>query len=517
MKIKNIFALGTISLFSLASFLSCSPSSSVKQDGKKIQIFYNNDNFAYLEPCGCRVSPIGGMDRRWNAMKSYPDESRVFVDSGNLLFKSTKATEYLSPQWYEQAAGVIEAYNLLGADAVALGSTDFALGVAKFQELAKTAKFPFLSSNIFWKGTDNLFVKSHLMVERHGKKIGIFSVFHPSLPLPSELEARDPVSHAKEMVKKLRSDGANMIVALSHQGYDEDLKFLKSVSGIDLLVGAHSQSLLQSPDMEGNTLVVQLSNQGQMLGMVEYEAESLPKKRTQFVVAELNNEFDDGPAGLANPMKNLLAITNLRIAEANRKLDERVWAAHKGKELGFQTFLSCRDCHGKQANFQEGKRHASAFLTLMAKGKETNLDCVKCHSVGMGVPGGFRAVSEAFLDENGQPVPLEKIKAAMGAHAPHANTDYRKNPAQIRPDVAKWIDAMKREGVKKSFVSVQCENCHGPRPGHPFDSNEPATKVVRSTCISCHTQEQMPAWYDGKKQLKAQVVDQAIKAVACPR
>lgn len=496
---------------------ACSPSGKVSPTGSgdKIRIFYNNDNNAYLEPCGCRVSPIGGMDRRWNGFKKYPDASRVFVDAGNALFKSTRATEFLAPQWYEQAAGVVEAYNLLGMDAATVGATEFALGVKKFQELAKLAKYPYISSNLYWKGTDKLFLPDSVVIERYGKKIGIFGVFNPALPLPEELEARDPVAHGKAMVAKLKGQGADMVIALSHQGYDQDVPFAKAVTGIDLLVGAHSQSLLQSPDMEGETLIVQLSNQGQMLGMVEYEAGSLPQKRTDFVVDELNAEYNDGPPGMANPMKSLVAVTNLKMTEANRKLDERIWSAHKGQENGFQTFLSCRDCHGKQAEFQEGKRHSAAFLTLLAKKQEMNLDCVKCHSVGMGQPGGFRTLKDAFLDAHGQPVPLDKIRKLAGA--PKEGTNYRDNPALIRPDVAKWINALKKAEVKKAFVSVQCENCHGPRPEHPFGDDRSSGKVLASACLQCHTKEQMPAWYENSGKLKQPAVDAAMKSIACPR
>lgn len=499
--------------------VSCSQGKTVPTgSGKKIQVFYNNDNFAYLEPCGCRVSPIGGMDRRWNAMKAYPDESRVFVDAGNMLFKSTQSTEFLAPQWYEQAVGVVEAYNLLGADAVTPGATDFALGVPKFQELIKTARFPFISSNLYWKGTAKRFLAESVMIERQGKKIGIFGVFHPSLPLPDELEAKDPLGHARAMIAKLKAQGADMVVALSHQGYQHDVQLAKSAPGIDLLVGAHSQSLLQNPDSEGATLIVQLSNQGQMLGMVEYEASSLPKKRTNFVVAELNNEFNDSPQGMANPMKGLVAVTNLRMGEANRKLDERIWAAHKGVAGGYQTLLSCRDCHGKQSDFQDGQRHSASFLTLMAKKKEFNLDCVKCHSVGLGEPGGFKSIGDAFLDESGQPVSLKKIRSIAGKDFPAPETDYRKNPGKIRPDVARWIDALKKAEVKKAFVSVQCESCHGPKPGHPFDdSGYSATRVAANACLQCHTKEQMPAWYDGQGKLKGDAMNDAMKAVACPK
>lgn len=496
---------------------SCSPGTSVAPEsaGGRLRVFYNNDNYAYLEPCGCRVSPIGGMDRRWNAFQAYPEGTRVFVDAGNLLFKSTQASEFLAPQWFEQAVGVVEGYNLLGADAVAIGATDLALGVEKFRELAGKARFPFLSANIYWKGTAKPFAAASKLIQRQGKKIGVFALFNPALPLPAELEAKDPAGHARKEVAALRAAGADMVIALSHQGYDEDVKLAKAVPGIDLIVGAHSQSLIQNPDVENGALIVQLSNQGQMLGMVEYEAESLPAKRTKFVVDELGADYNDAPRGMANPMKNLLAVTNLRMAEANRKLDERISQAHQATgDGGFQTFLACRDCHGKQANFQEGKRHAAAFLTLVAKKQEMNLDCVKCHSVGLGEKDGFRSLADAFRDNKDQPV----AGAMKKLFHPPEDTDYRKDPAKIRPDVARWIASMKSAGVQKSFVSVQCENCHGPKPGHPFDMASGHSQVLAKTCLQCHTSEQMPAWYEpGGKKVKTAVVDAALKSVACPR
>jgi hypothetical protein len=486
--------------------------------GDRIRIFYNNDNFSYLEPCGCRISPIGGMDRRWNGMVAFPEESRVFVDAGNLLYKSTQASEFQAPQWFEQAGGVVEAYNILHADAVTAGATDFALGVDKFLELTKKAKFPFVSANLYRRSGERL-LKDSVIIERYGKKIGVFGIFHPSLPLPAELEARDPIAAAREQVKKLRAEGANMVIALAHEGYDNDLILAKEVPGIDLIVGAHSQSMLQTPDMEGNTLVVQLSNQGQLLGMVEYEASSLPAKRTDFKVDELNAEYNDAPGGRANPMKALVAVTNLRMAEANKKLDERIWAAHQAESAsGYQSFLSCRDCHAGQAKFQEGKLHAASFLTLMAKKQETNLDCVKCHSVGLGAPGGFKSMADAFRDEHGDPVPLAKVKDAMGKNFPPADAHYRENPGRIRPDVQRFIAALQKAGVRKSFPTVQCENCHGGRPGHPFSENHAADKSVPTTaCLACHTKEQMPSWYDASGKLKNDAVEKAKASVACPR
>lgn len=504
-------------LFLTALLLGCtSGAKPVPEAGPRIQIFYNNDNFAYLETCGCRVSPIGGMDRRWNAIQAYPARSRVFLDAGNALFKSATASEFLAPQWFEQASGVVEAYNLLGADAVEVGETEFALGVAKFQELAAQAKFPFISSNIYRDG--KLFLKPSVMIEREGKKIGVFGLFGDGLQLPKELEARDSVAAAREQVASLRSAGADMVIALTHEGYEADQKLARSVPGIDLIVGGHSQSLLQHPYQEGSTLLVQLSNEGQMIGMVEYRAADLPKTRTNFVVAELNNEYDESPRGLANPMKSLVAVTNLRIQETNHALDEKIWAEQNARApaTGVETFLSCRDCHAKQSAFHDGKPHSAAFLTLLAKHQERNLDCVKCHSVGLGMTGGFDSFADAFRDSTGKNVPFERILKAAGSGFPKDMSYRAASPKRVEAEVTHWRESLSRAGVKKAFVGVQCENCHGPMPGHPFNNVHPSAVRI-TTCVQCHTKEQAPAWYGTDGNLLTGVAEAKLKSMKCPR
>lgn len=488
-------------------------------EGKRIQIFYNNDNFAYLETCGCRVSPIGGMDRRFNAMMVYPAEGRIFVDSGNLLFKSPDPAESLVPQWRAQAEGVIEAYNLLHADAVAPGENDFALGLPKLKELLRKARFPYLSSNIEFKKDQKLVFQDSVVLERHGKKIGVFALFGSERRLPEGLRARDPLATARAMVKQLREKGADMVIALTHQGYDADVALATAVSGIDLIAGSHSQSLIQKPDLENGSLIVQLSNQGQVIGMVEYEALSLPETRTQFLVQDLDDQFNESPRGLANPMKGLAAITKIRMEEVNRRAEQEA-ANHSGappdsQASPYSTFMSCRDCHENQAAFQEGKPHAAAFLTLMAKHQERNLDCVKCHSVGMGEQGGFRNLADAFRDQRDAPISLEKIRGILGKNFPSPGLSYRANEEQTKKDVHRWINGLKEAGVRKAFVSVQCENCHGRLPGHPFGGFSPG-KVSVQSCVKCHTPEQAPAWYSGGA-LNKEKATAAIAAMACPR
>ncbi|NUM89795.1 MAG: hypothetical protein HUU37_11360, partial [Bdellovibrionales bacterium] len=133
-----------------------------------------------------------------------------------------------------------------------------------------------------------------------------------------------------------------------------------------------------------------------------------------------------------------------------------------------------------------------------------------------GEKGGFRTLMDAFRGADGRAMSWKSVKEKSGlVDHPRASTDYRKNPGAVSADVEKFVHGLQRAGVKKSFVSVQCENCHGPRAGHPFE-NVKAQPVTSSTCIRCHTLEQMPSWWNGKT-LNEEAWRADLRKVTCPR
>jgi hypothetical protein len=71
--------------------------------------------------------------------------------------------------------------------------------------------------------------------------------------------------------------------------------------------------------------------------------------------------------------------------------------------------------------------------------------------------------------------------------------------------------------VKKAFVAVQCETCHGPRPSHPFSDETRSRKVSIKTCLHCHTREQAPDWYDDDGQVLEVKAKAALESMSCPK
>lgn len=83
------------------------------------------------------------------------------------------------------------------------------------------------------------------------------------------VEFGDQHSVAREAVEELTSAGADVIIAVTHSGIDEDLELAREVEGIDLIIGGHSHTFLNEPIVENNTIVAQAGEKLQMLGFLE--------------------------------------------------------------------------------------------------------------------------------------------------------------------------------------------------------------------------------------------------------
>lgn len=99
-----------------------------------------------------------------------------------------------------------------------------------------------------------------------GVKVGFFSLMTEDLPLvTSERDVKilgSNVETAKKMVEVLKSEGANVIVALSHIGYKHDVALAKQVKGIDLIFGGHSHEYVKKMGHIGKTAIVNGGEQG---------------------------------------------------------------------------------------------------------------------------------------------------------------------------------------------------------------------------------------------------------------
>ena len=118
-------------------------------------LFYSNDVLGETAPCGCQANQLGGLPKKAFQFETIAEKEgalpRLTLDAGNLLFKH----DHIAPGQKEEAemtaAAIVKAYNLMGYDAVGIGSRDLIAGLPPLLSLQHKAKFAWLSANLVAK------------------------------------------------------------------------------------------------------------------------------------------------------------------------------------------------------------------------------------------------------------------------------------------------------------------------------------------------------------------------------
>jgi hypothetical protein len=484
-------------------------------------IVHSNDVLGEIEPCGCRTNPTGGMvrkDRLLDSLLSGRTRDQLLqLDAGDLFFSTQDVPETLKRQTEIQSLALARALKLTGLKAFVPGEKDFALGTAFFDKLVSESGAIALGANLEkktgtrwkrWLRSDHVFELRSTDGARH--RVAVIGIVGRNVGLPADLRATDPAPLLKKWIRDSRKK-ADWLVALTHQGFDEDLKLAESIPGIDFVIGAHSQSYLQQPRIVEHgprkTSIHQCAFRNQSIGTIELK--SPPETQMLALEAALDPPADQAPSEL----QMLVLRTKEQIAEANReeekKISALVQAAQKEGTPKFQTFARCADCHFKQFDFWRKTPHAQAYEVLVKAGQHQNLECLACHTVGLNDPEGFSKLHQ--LVEWNQDQAADPAKAPKRSALETWIAELRKSkPAPARELLRQ---------ASRVHATVQCENCHGAGRDHPFGLESMPRVVATESCLKCHTPERAPGWYstgNGTPKLDDAKVSANLKKMACP-
>lgn len=189
---------------------------------------------------------------------------------------------WLAPRGYTLE---FELMHLIGYDAAAIGNHEFDYGPEVLADYLVRAGYPaahektiVLCSNMeppldHLLATNDLVRPRQIFTLDNGLKVGVFALLGEEAV--SYTTAKDPVEFsdqhqvATQMIKELKEEGAEVIVALTHSGVEEDLELAKKVPGIHLIVGAHCHTALHEPLLQSDTLIVQTGSALHYLGHLD--------------------------------------------------------------------------------------------------------------------------------------------------------------------------------------------------------------------------------------------------------
>ena len=322
-----------------------------------LTILHTNDFHARFEPIskydsGCSSEDnaegkcFGGSARLVSAVAAARARSNnsILVDGGD-QFQGTLFYTYYKGKL------AAEMMNKLGYDGMTVGNHEFDDGPEVLRGFMDAVNFPVLMSNADFSGEALLHGKlqKSAIIERGGEKIGLIGLTPQDtdeLASPGDnVTFTDPVAAVQGEVDALTAQGVNKIIVLSHSGYIVDQRVAAGTTGVDVIVGGHSNTYLSNtsdraegpyPTMVGNTAIVSAYAYGKFLG-------------------ELNVTFNDAGEIVSAAGETLImdgaveedAATVARIAEAAQPLEEirnRVVAETAQEIIGTKDECRAREC-----------------------------------------------------------------------------------------------------------------------------------------------------------------------------
>jgi 5'-nucleotidase len=322
-----------------------------------LTILHTNDFHSRFEPIskydsGCSAEDndagecFGGYARLVTAVADARSRSNnaILVDGGD-QFQGTLFYTYYKGKM------AAEMMNKLAYDGMTVGNHEFDDGPEVLRGFMDAVNFPVLMSNADVSAEPALagVLMKSTVIERGGEKIGMIGLTPedtPDLASPGKnITFSDPSAAVQGEVDKLTGEGVNKIIVLSHSGFVVDKLVAANTTGVDVIVGGHSNTLLSNtqeravdvyPVMVGETAVVQAYAYGKFLG-------------------ELNVTFDDDGKIVEAKGEPLLidggvvedAATKARVAEAAAPLEEirnKVVAQSGGLIVGNRDVCRVEEC-----------------------------------------------------------------------------------------------------------------------------------------------------------------------------
>jgi len=259
-----------------------------------LTILHTNDEHGALIPHSPTVDyhpyredpTIGGYARLATAVNEIRNEKLangepvLLLSAGDYIGGS--AYSWLIPEGYAPEINIKQA---IGYDAVVIGNHEYDYGPDILAEYFMEAGYPdahdqtvVLASNTAappehpLKAND-LYRENELIELDNGLKVGLFGLIGKQAV--SYTTANEPVQFedqhetARQMVEQLKSEGAQLVIAITHSRVEEDVDLALDVDGIDIIVGGHCHTALYEPIIENDTIILQAGSLLEYMGRLE--------------------------------------------------------------------------------------------------------------------------------------------------------------------------------------------------------------------------------------------------------
>jgi 5'-nucleotidase len=240
----------------------------------KITILQINDVY--------EISPVD-QNKRGGLARVATLQKQIRAVSPNTLFLI--AGDFISPSVASrvfEGKQMVDVLNSAGMDIATFGNHEFDFGPDVLRQRMKESRFAYTIANVFDKATGRPFggASEYIIREMGGVRVAIFGLLLAETLTMSKPGAGvrfdDPVAVGARLSRKLRRQGADVIIALTHLAMAED-KRLAAAADIDLIVGGHEHELMQS--VAGCAPISKMGSDARNLGRMDLNMVQIRKPR----------------------------------------------------------------------------------------------------------------------------------------------------------------------------------------------------------------------------------------------
>ncbi|MFO1301097.1 MAG: thiosulfohydrolase SoxB [Burkholderiaceae bacterium] len=202
---------------------------------------------------------------------------------GALLLDGGDTWQGSATALWSKGQDMVDACKLLGVD-VMTGHWEFTLGAKRVEEILANdfkGRIDFVAQNVRTTDFEDPVFASHTMRSINGVPVAIIGQAFPYTPIANPRYMTPDWSFGiqderlQKVVDEVRDKGAQVVVLLSHNGMDVDLKLATRVTGIDAILGGHTHDGVPQPvairNAKGVTLVTNAGSNGKFLGVIDFD------------------------------------------------------------------------------------------------------------------------------------------------------------------------------------------------------------------------------------------------------
>ncbi|MFP4457933.1 MAG: bifunctional metallophosphatase/5'-nucleotidase [Clostridia bacterium] len=241
---------------------------------KKFTILHSNDMHGDFlaevrEGDGKLIGGLALLSGYLNKVRA-EEENVIYVISGDMIQGSVIDSEY-------KGISTIEIMNYLSPDVVTLGNHELDYGLPHLLFLEKLANFPIVNTNLYIKKYGKRLMNPYIIIEKAGFDILFTGVITEKILealvqdnlIGTFISLEDAADEIGKICNAYKNDDIDLTIALTHIGHESDLELAALLNpewGVDMIIGGHSHTILDQPDVVNNILVAQAGTGTDQIG-----------------------------------------------------------------------------------------------------------------------------------------------------------------------------------------------------------------------------------------------------------